>query len=121
MFDANISDAQNIFFLDENVGFALSYYIDGSYKKGKLYRTEDGGKTFEKVDLSNIQDESITDEDCSIRLMGIPYEENGALFMKFIYSKNQIYRGYVLCKSSDKGITWSINKVIPEDTIQNKS
>ena len=53
--------------------------------------------------------------------MGIPYEENGELFMKFIYSEDQIYRGYVLCKSADKGITWSINKVIPEDTIQNKS
>lgn len=121
VFDANISEAQSIFFLDENIGFALSYCDDGSHKKDELYRTEDGGKTFEKVDLSKIKIELASKEVYSIKFMGIPYEENGELFMKLIYSNDQIYRGYVLCKSRDKGITWSVNKVIPEDTIQNKS
>ena len=120
VFNAQIASGLYMFFLDENIGFITSSYIEGQ-ELGSFYRTDDGGKTFEKVDLSNIQGESIADEGCYITLMGIPYEENGELFMKFIYSEDQIYRGYVLCKSADKGITWSINKVIPEDTIQNKS
>lgn len=119
VFNAQIASDLDMFFLDKNIGFITSSYIEGQ-ELGSFYRTDDGGKTFEKVDLSNIQGESIGD-DCHIKLMSIPYEENGELFMKFIYTNNGIYKGYVLCKSTDKGITWSINKVIPEDTIQNKS
>lgn len=105
----------NLTFINENLGFLSSSY-ERSNRLPILYKTEDGGKTFENIYLSSLSIETPISLDYSnLTLIDIPYEENGNLYMKFNYGYFNSYKGHVLCKSDNKGKKWSIVKVIPND------
>ncbi|CEP80418.1 hypothetical protein QJR30_08035 [Paraclostridium sordellii] len=50
-FNGAVGEASGIFFIDENVGFIGATRNGGS--EGELYRTENGGKSFERLTFEN--------------------------------------------------------------------
>ena len=115
VFPNSLIENVNLTFIDENLGF-ISASFPELMIPGKLFRTEDGGKTFENIYLSSLSIETPISLDYSkLTLIDIPYEDNGNLYMKFNYGYFNSYKGHVLCKSDNKGKRWSIVKVIPND------
>lgn len=108
-FKGTIGSVTGIYFMDENIGFIGSRDVAATERK--LYRTEDGGRTFNQVNYD--EDERYT------YAPRIPYEENGELYTKvrrdpsgqgtFDETKTILY------KSKDKGVTWEfVKEVEPE-------
>ena len=115
VFPNSLIENVNLTFIDENLGF-ISASFPELMIPGKLFRTEDGGKTFENIYLSSLSIETPISLDYSkLTLIDIPYEDNGNLYMKFNYGYFNSYKGHVLCKSDNKGKRWSIVKGIPND------
>lgn len=112
-FNGAIGEASGIYFIDENIGFIGGSRNGGS--EGELYRSEDGGKSFKKIDfeeklvtLSN--GTSISPFD----FPKVPYEKDGELYLNIEQGADGDYNGNssLLYRSKDKGKTWEYIKEV---------
>ena len=106
-FDGAVGEAYGIYFIDENIGF-IGVSRNGGCE-GELYRTEDGGKSFSKIEF---EEKSVTLENGSSIMPfdypGIPYEKYGKLYMNIEQGADGDYNGNssLIYSSDDKGLTW---------------
>ena len=71
--------ADGIHFIDENLGFAILSHNGGA--NANLFRTADGGQTFERVELSPVTVEINNREFNPFDYPELPYEENNQLIL----------------------------------------
>ena len=112
VFSSNYVENIKLTFIDENLGF-LSVSYKEFYRLPILYRTIDGGKTFEEISTDyQFKINGLTDR----AKITSPYEIDGVLYMKFedpvIIVKNTWYG---ICKSENNGETWSFYKNVVYD------
>lgn len=121
-FSGRMGVANGVTFINENLGFLSLSHGGDSY--GELYRTEDGGKTFEVVDIPEVEVELSEGEKYNpFVLPEVPYKEDGILYVKVgqgqfgDYSgSNDFYgRSMALFASEDNGVTWKFIKEVPEE------
>lgn len=110
-FSGMLGSAAGITFLNNKLGFLCLSYSGGS--KGQLYRTEDGGKSYKKVNfpekkalLSNGKAYNPFD------LPEMPYEKDGVLNVLVGQGSDGDYNGgsKALYQSTDNGVTWKYIK-----------
>lgn len=110
-FSGSIGTAAGIAFLNDKLGFLCLSHGGGS--NGQLYRTDDGGASFKKVDfpilnvtLSNGKTYNPFD------LPGMPFEKDGVLSILVGQGADGDYNGgcKALYQSQDQGKTWSFIK-----------
>lgn len=100
--------AAGIAFIDEKLGFfCLSH--NGGYE-AELYRTNDGGKTTEPVQLPYSVMEKDPNQDSPFDFPQMPYEEDGIL--KMVIGQGADGGQEVLYHSEDGGISWEFVKEI---------
>ncbi|MFF2877485.1 WD40/YVTN/BNR-like repeat-containing protein [Gottfriedia sp. NPDC057991] len=106
-YSGTVGGASGIVFLDDKLGFLGA--VNPSGNEGALYRTDDGGKTFKKVNytphevkLNNGQIIKPFDTP------SMPYEMDGVLSMLVGQGSDGDYNGNSseLYQSNDKGQTW---------------
>jgi hypothetical protein len=104
-----------IIFINEELGFIGMSHSGGSY--GELYRTKDGGASFEEVSIPEIQVSlSETETYNPFDLPEMPFEENGKLLLLVGQGQDGDYKGgcKALYQSDDRGKTWEyIKEVLP--------
>lgn len=105
-----------ITFINEKLGFIALSHSGGSY--GELYCTEDGGLSFEVVNLPEVKvalkgEETFTPFD----FPGMPYKEDGILNILVGQGTDGDYNGNssVLYQSKDEGITWEYIKEVKRE------
>ncbi len=108
--------AAGITFINEKLGFIALSHSGGSY--GELYRTEDGGLSFEVVNLPEVKvalkgEETFTPFD----FPGMPYKEDGILNILVGQGTDGDYNGNssALYQSKDEGITWECIKEVKRE------
>ncbi|CEN83941.1 BNR repeat-containing glycosyl hydrolase [[Clostridium] sordellii] len=115
-FNGAVGEAFGMFFIDENVGFIGATRNGGS--EGELYRTENGGKSFERLTFEN---KSVTLENGVVispfDFPNVPYEKDGKLYLKVGQGADGDYNGNssLLYVSRDKGKTWDYVKEVKDD------
>lgn len=114
-FLGNTGVSSGITFIDEELGFiALSR---GGRSEGQLYRTSDGGFSFERVELPEIE-VPLTDIETynPFDYPEMPYEENGWLYLEVGQGQDGDYNGgtKALYRSSDNGEIWEFIEEINE-------
>lgn len=105
-FEGAVGEAYGIYFINENIGFVATSRNSGC--EGELYRTEDGGKSFIKLEFeSNIE---------YFDYPRVPYEENKKLYLNLEQGADGDYNGNssLLYTSKDKGKTWEYIKEVKE-------
>ncbi|MGG0178204.1 WD40/YVTN/BNR-like repeat-containing protein [Gottfriedia acidiceleris] len=112
-YGGTVGSATGIVFLDDKLGFLGS--INPSGNEGALYRTDNGGISFSKVNYS--PHEVKLDNEMSIRPFdtpGMPFEMNGVLSMLVGQGSDGDYKGNSseLYQSKDKGQTWNFVKEV---------
>ena len=111
MGDAGISSG--VVFINENVGF-ITLSMDGN-DSNELYRTSDGGITFEMVTLPAIEI-PLTDTEIykPYDFSEFPYESKEKLLLTVGQGQDGDYNGgsKILYESKDKGETWEYVKEI---------
>lgn len=99
--------SSGITFIDEQLGFIGLSHSGGSY--ADLYRTVDGGLTFEPVTLPLVE-VPLTDNEKyeAFDFPEMPYEENGKLYLLINQGQDGDYNGAnkLLLLSDDKGKSW---------------
>lgn len=99
--------ASGITFINEQLGFIGLSHGGGSY--ANLYRTVDGGQTFEQVTLPLVEVPLTDDEKyAAFDFPEMPYEENGTLYLLVNQGQDGDYNGgnKLLLLSEDDGETW---------------
>lgn len=98
--------AAGITFINSNLGFMALSHNGGD--EAELYRTEDGGKTIERVELPYSVMEENPNPDEPFDFPAMPYEEDGILKMLIGQGADGDYHGgsKALYQSADQGITW---------------
>lgn len=110
-FGGNIGVAEGITFLNEKLGFLCLSHSGESY--GELYRTEDGGLSYKKVNFQSIK---VTLKDGEsyepFAMPEMPYKENESLKVLIGQGVNGDYNGgsKALYESKDEGKTWTYIK-----------
>lgn len=110
-FGGNIGVAEGITFLNEKLGFLCLSHSGESY--GELYRTEDGGLSYKKVDFESIK---VTLKDGEsyepFAMPEMPYKENESLKVLIGQGVNGDYNGgsKALYESKNEGKTWTYVK-----------
>ena len=105
------------FFQDEKTGFSCLAYSGGAY--GSLYRTEDGGKSFENIEYPSAKVKLPDGTYYNPFVMPEKvYEKDGKLYMEAGQGSDGDYHGaegfcHGLYESLDKGKTWIYVKEIP--------
>lgn len=105
--------ASGITFINEKLGFLALSHSGGSH--ADLYRTEDGGSSYEKVDFPAVK---IPLKDGKIYnpfdFPGMPYDENGTLNTMVGQGSDGDYNKNceALYRSKDQGITWEYVKEV---------
>ncbi|KLE16555.1 hypothetical protein [Clostridium sp. C8] len=99
--------ASGLTFIYENLGFIALSHSGGSY--AELYRSEDGGISFEVIDIPKI-DVTLNNGSAisPFDFPEMPYEENGVLNLLVGQGSDGDYNGNssALYQSKDKGVTW---------------
>lgn len=112
-FSGRTGVSSGIIFINEELGFIGLSHSGGSY--GELYRTEDGGSSYEEAKIPPIE-VPLTDREKynPFDLPGMPYEEDGKLFLKVGQGQDGDYKGGIkaLYRSKDKGETWEYIKEV---------
>nr|WP_236005958.1 sialidase family protein [Desemzia sp. RIT 804] len=106
-FLASIGVSTGMTFIDEQLGFIGLSHSGGSY--ADLYRTTDGGLTFELVILPVVEVPLDEDEKYpAFDFPEMPYEENGKLYLLVNQGQDGDYNGNnkILFLSDDNGETW---------------
>ena len=106
-FNGAVGETYGIYFIDENIGF-IGVSRNGGCE-GELYRTEDGGKSFSKIEFEG----KIVTLDNGTSIMpfdypSIPYEKDGKLYLNMEQGADGDYDGNssLVYSSNDKGVTW---------------
>ena len=106
-FNGAVGETYGIYFIDENIGF-IGVSRNGGCE-GELYRTEDGGKSFSKIEFEG----KIVTLDNRTFIMpfdypSIPYEKDGKLYLNMEQGADGDYDGNssLVYSSNDKGVTW---------------
>ena len=107
-FVGQLGVSSGITFMDENLGFIGLSHSGGSY--ADLYRTTDGGATFEEVELPMIE-VPLTDTEkyAPFDFPEMPYKESDSLFIQVNQGQDGDYNGgtKALYQSKDNGKTWT--------------
>ncbi|MEG2869638.1 MAG: hypothetical protein RR894_18035, partial [Terrisporobacter sp.] len=112
-FNGPTGEASGMYFIDETIGFIGISREGGS--SGELYRTEDGGKSFNKLEFDS--KEVTLDNGDSISPFdtpGVPYEKDGGLYLNIGQGADGDYNGNssLIYTSKDKGQTWEYVKEV---------
>lgn len=110
-FLGRIGVAAGITFLNDKLGFLCLSHSGGS--NGELYRTEDGGLSYTKVDLPGVEVTLSNGETYNpFDLPEMPYEEDGNLNILIGQGSDGDYNGgsKALYQSNDQGKTWEYLK-----------
>ena len=106
-FNGAVGETYGIYFINENIGF-IGVSRNGGCE-GELYRTEDGGKSFSKIEFEG----KIVTLDNGTSIMpfdypSIPYEKDGKLYLNMEQGADGDYDGNssLVYNSNDKGVTW---------------
>ena len=106
-FNGAVGETYGIYFINENIGF-IGVSRNGGCE-GELYRTEDGGKSFSKIEFEG----KIVTLDNRTSIMpfdypSIPYEKDGKLYLNMEQGADGDYDGNssLVYNSNDKGVTW---------------
>lgn len=106
-FNGAVGETYGIYFIDENIGF-IGISRNGGCE-GELYRTEDGGKSFSKIEFEG----TIVTLNNGTSIMpfdypSIPYEKDGKLYLNMEQGADGDYDGNssLVYSSNDKGVTW---------------
>ena len=105
--------SSGITFINEELGFIGLSHNGGSY--AKLYRTEDGGTSFEEVSIPEIEVPLNEAESYNpFDFPEMPYLEDGRLFMLVGQGQDGDYKGGVkaMYESKDNGKTWEYMKEV---------
>jgi len=112
-FSGIIGSASGLVFLDDKFGFLGA--VNPSGNEGALYRTDNGGTSFKKVNFTphNVKldnGQSISPFDSP----GMPYEEEGVFNLLMGQGSDGDYNGNssALYQSKDKGQTWEYIKEV---------
>lgn len=112
-FSGSLGSAAEMTFLNDKLGFLCLSSSGGS--KGQLYRTEDGGVSYKKVNFPGVKVVLSNGETYNpFDLPGMPYEKDGSLDVLVGQGSDGDYNGGLkaLYQSKDNGITWQyINEV----------
>ncbi|QXE20850.1 hypothetical protein [Clostridium sp. 001] len=106
-FSGSLGSAAGITFLNNKLGFLCLSYSGGS--KGQLYRTEDGGRSYKKVNFPEMKVTLNGGEMYNpFDLPGMPYEKDGSLNVLVGQGSDGDYNGgcKALYQSKDNGVTW---------------
>lgn len=112
-FQGRIGVASGITFINDKIGFLGLSHSGGS--NGELYRTEDGGVSYKKVDLPIYEVKSDSGTAISpFDFPAMPYEKDGALTILVGQGSDGDYNGgcNALYQSKDKGKTWEFIKEV---------
>ncbi|MFL0247659.1 WD40/YVTN/BNR-like repeat-containing protein [Candidatus Clostridium stratigraminis] len=112
-FSGMLGSAAGITFLNEKLGFLCLSYSGGV--KGQLFRTEDGGKSYKKVNFPEVKAVLSSGAEYNpFDLPEMPYEENEIIDVLVGQGADGDYKGgcKVLYQSTDKGITWKYVKEV---------
>ena len=115
-FLGRIGVAAGITFLNEKLGFLCLSHSGGS--NGELYRTEDGGLSYKKVDLPGVKVTLSNGETYNpFDLPEMPYKEDGNLNILIGQGSDGDYNGgcKALYQSKDQGKTWEYLKESAQD------
>lgn len=114
-FLSNLGVSSGITFINESLGFIGLSHSGGSY--GELYRTEDGGVSFELVSIPEIEIESANKEFYTpFDYPMMPYREGDSLYLLLGQGTDGDYNGgsKALYESKDNGKTWSYLEEVKE-------
>lgn len=114
-FSGELGVAAGISFLNKKLGFLCLSHSGGNY--GELYRTEDGGLSYSKIDFEEVKVTlSGTKTYNPFDLPGMPYKKDGCLNILIGQGADGDYNGgsKALYQSKDEGKTWSYIKEITE-------
>ncbi|MEG0774229.1 sialidase family protein [Clostridium sp.] len=95
-------------FIEENIGFMSYKRIEGA--ESSFYRTEDGGKTFQPVNLPVVKQEWMGQTFEPFIQTETPFMENGELYLLVGQGESGDFNGGNVMgkfKSIDKGKTWT--------------
>lgn len=115
-FLGRIGVAAGVTFLNDRLGFLCLSHSGGS--NGELYRTEDGGLSYTKVDLPGVKATLSNGETYNpFDLPEMPYEEDKSLNILIGQGSDGDYNGgcKALYQSKDQGKTWEYLKEATED------
>lgn len=107
--------AAGITFINPEVGFMALSHNGGD--EAELFRTGDGGKTTERVELPYTVMEEIPNPEEPFDFPSMPYEEDGILNMLIGQGADGDYNGgsKALYRSEDLGVTWEYVREIVRD------
>ncbi|MBK5242955.1 MAG: hypothetical protein JJD95_17350 [Clostridium sp.] len=112
-FVGSLGFAVEMVFLNDRLGFICLSSNGG--RKGQLYRTEDGGVSYKKVDFPGVKVALKNGETYNpFDLPGMPYEKDGSLNDLVGQGSDGDYNGgsKAFYQSKDNGITWQyINEI----------
>ena len=98
---------KGLFFIDDNIGFAL--LAGASQSHSQLYITRDGGITFEKLQMPM---EKVTQSPESVQeydYMNMPLKKDALLEIKLTMEATE--NSGLLFQSNDNGITWEYHGI----------
>lgn len=113
-----VGTAAGITFLNDKLGFLCLSHNGGG--NGELYRTEDGGKTYTKVDFPQVKVTLNGGKTYNpFDLPGMPYKISGELNVLVGQGSDGDYNGNskALYKSNDQGKTWQYVKEVANKNI----
>lgn len=106
-FNGSTGVSAGLTFIDENLGFAALSHSGGTY--ADLFRTADGGESFEKVELPEVEVPLNERETYNPFIFPeMPYLEDGILVMYVNQGANGDYKQGIkaVYNSHDEGVTW---------------
>ncbi|GLC32594.1 membrane protein [Clostridium omnivorum] len=110
-FSGNIGTAAGVVFLNDKLGFLCLSHSGGS--NGQLYRTDDGGVSFKKVDFPSLNVTLANGKTYNpFDLPGMPFEKDGVFSVLIGQGADGDYNGgsKALYQSQDQGKTWNFIK-----------
>ncbi|WP_347460382.1 hypothetical protein [Clostridium sp. DMHC 10] len=114
-FSGVIGSAAGITFLNDKLGFLCLSYNGGG--NGQLYRTEDGGISYKKIDFPEVKVSLNNGQTYNpFDLPGMPYKKDGSLNVLVGQGSDGDYNAgcKALYQSKDDGITWRYVKEVPK-------
>lgn len=115
-FDEQSGVTSGIKFFDEEFGFII--LGNANQTEGILFRTENGGETFDPIDFPPVEVPLNDEEEYNpFQYPEIPYEENGRLYTLLGQGAHGDYNmgAKALYQSEDNGITWEFVEEVNEN------